>query len=250
MSPLPSHAATTSSISCAVATARLGCLPSARRSSARTTSRRCARPAWDWSTSAWDVARAEIAADPWAEITPHLLRNRSSFANSYAQSRDGRRSSMKPATTSRRGSCRRRRTARPLLWTLDALRRDRGVERVEDGGLRPSTATTSRSRAPRPRGDAGCGRRTARSSTTPLFPQWWPTEVDQRASVRTEDRIRAEMQTPLHPLPGHASPVPIRWWTAAASRRTRLIQAAAKKRVGRTSSTTSTRNRSGSAGTE
>jgi glyoxylase-like metal-dependent hydrolase (beta-lactamase superfamily II) len=83
----------------------------------------------------WDVR--EIAQNPWKAVrpeTPHLLRNRSSFANSYAlvSEEDGSAvlidfgydvmTGIVPATV--RGA------RRPLLWTLDALRRDHGIERV------------------------------------------------------------------------------------------------------------------------
>lgn len=82
-------------------------------------------------TAGWDVVG--IAAEPWKPVTPHLLRNRSSFANCYALVADGSAllidfgydvfTGLVPATV--RGA------RRPLLWTLDALRRDHGVERVE-----------------------------------------------------------------------------------------------------------------------
>ena len=80
----------------------------------------------------WDIRG--IASAPWAPITPHLLRNRSSFANSYALLSDSgaallfdfgydAMTGLVPSTE--------RDARRPLLWTLDALRRDYGAERVE-----------------------------------------------------------------------------------------------------------------------
>jgi glyoxylase-like metal-dependent hydrolase (beta-lactamase superfamily II) len=76
----------------------------------------------------------EMLQSPWAEVTPHLLRNRASFANSYALvSGSGAAllidfgydvaTGLTPVTE--RGG------RRPLLWALDALKRDHGVERVE-----------------------------------------------------------------------------------------------------------------------
>ncbi|HUQ22612.1 MAG TPA: MBL fold metallo-hydrolase [Gaiellaceae bacterium] len=71
---------------------------------------------------------------PWAELSPHLLRNRTSFANSYALlSEEGGAvlidfgyevsTGLTPVTehTARR----------PLLWAIEALKRDHGVRRVD-----------------------------------------------------------------------------------------------------------------------
>ena len=80
----------------------------------------------------WDLD--DMVAQPWAPITPHFLRNRASFANSYALvSESGAAlvidfgydvtTGLVPAT--------RREARRALLWPLDALRRDHGVERIE-----------------------------------------------------------------------------------------------------------------------
>lgn len=80
----------------------------------------------------WDLA--DMHARPWAPVTPHLLRNRAAFANSYALvSESGAAllidfgydvtTGLVPAT--------KREARRPLLWPLDALRRDHGVERIE-----------------------------------------------------------------------------------------------------------------------
>jgi glyoxylase-like metal-dependent hydrolase (beta-lactamase superfamily II) len=71
---------------------------------------------------------------PWAEITPHVLRNRTSFANSYALLSDSGRAvlidfgydvstGLTPITE---GTARR-----PLLWSIEALKRLHGVERIE-----------------------------------------------------------------------------------------------------------------------
>jgi glyoxylase-like metal-dependent hydrolase (beta-lactamase superfamily II) len=80
----------------------------------------------------WDLA--DMVRAPWAEITPHLLRNRASFASSYALvSQTGAAllidfgydvtTGLVPSTD--------RTARRALLWPLDALRRDHGVTRVE-----------------------------------------------------------------------------------------------------------------------
>jgi glyoxylase-like metal-dependent hydrolase (beta-lactamase superfamily II) len=80
----------------------------------------------------WDVA--DLVLSPWHPVTPHLLRNRNSFASSYALvSEDGAAllidfgydvtTGLDPDT----GFGARR----PLLWPLDALARDHGVERIE-----------------------------------------------------------------------------------------------------------------------
>ena len=80
----------------------------------------------------WDLA--DMHARPWAPVTPHFLRNRPSFANSYALvSETGAAllidfgydvtTGLVPTT--------KREARRPLLWPLEALRRDHGVERIE-----------------------------------------------------------------------------------------------------------------------
>jgi glyoxylase-like metal-dependent hydrolase (beta-lactamase superfamily II) len=80
----------------------------------------------------WDLD--DMVARPWAPVTPHLLRNRASFANSYALlSETGAAlvldhgydvtTGLVPTT--------RREARRALLWPFDALRRDHGVERIE-----------------------------------------------------------------------------------------------------------------------
>ena len=80
----------------------------------------------------WDLD--DMFAAPWAPITPHFLRNRASFANSYALvSETGAAlvldfgydvtTGLVPTT--------RREGRRALLWPFDALRRDHGVERIE-----------------------------------------------------------------------------------------------------------------------
>jgi glyoxylase-like metal-dependent hydrolase (beta-lactamase superfamily II) len=76
----------------------------------------------------------DMQARPWAELTPHLLRNRTSVANSYALvSETGAAllidfgyevsTGLVPITE--------RTARRPLLWSIEALKRDRGVGRVE-----------------------------------------------------------------------------------------------------------------------
>lgn len=80
----------------------------------------------------WDLD--DMYANPWAPVTPHFLRNRASFANSYALvSETGAAllidvgydvtTGLVPTTA--------REARRPLLWPLEALRRDHGVERIE-----------------------------------------------------------------------------------------------------------------------
>jgi glyoxylase-like metal-dependent hydrolase (beta-lactamase superfamily II) len=80
----------------------------------------------------WDLD--DMFARPWAPVTPHFLRNRASFANSYALvSESGAAllldfgydvtTGLVPTT--------RREARRALLWPFDALRRDHGVERIE-----------------------------------------------------------------------------------------------------------------------
>jgi glyoxylase-like metal-dependent hydrolase (beta-lactamase superfamily II) len=76
----------------------------------------------------------DMLQHPWAELTPHLLRNRPSFANSYALLSESGcallvdfgydvATGMTPQTD--------RAAKRTLLWPLDALRSERGVERIE-----------------------------------------------------------------------------------------------------------------------
>jgi glyoxylase-like metal-dependent hydrolase (beta-lactamase superfamily II) len=75
----------------------------------------------------------DMLEQPWAELTPHLLRNRTSFANSYALRSDSGgallvdfgydvATGLTPATD--------RLASRPLLWALDRLS-ERGIERIE-----------------------------------------------------------------------------------------------------------------------
>jgi glyoxylase-like metal-dependent hydrolase (beta-lactamase superfamily II) len=80
----------------------------------------------------WDLA--DMHAKPWAPVTEHLLRNRASFANSYALvSETGAAllidfgydvtTGLVPQTE--------REARRALLWPLDALRGDHGVREIE-----------------------------------------------------------------------------------------------------------------------
>ena len=80
----------------------------------------------------WDLD--DMVARPWETVTPHFLRNRASFANSYVLvSESGGAlvldfgydvtTGLVPST--------RREARRALLWPVDALRRDYGVERIE-----------------------------------------------------------------------------------------------------------------------
>jgi glyoxylase-like metal-dependent hydrolase (beta-lactamase superfamily II) len=73
-------------------------------------------------------------AQPWAPVTPHFLRNRASFANSYAiVSETGAALLIDFGYDVTTGLVPRteREARRALLWPLDALRRDHGVERIE-----------------------------------------------------------------------------------------------------------------------
>jgi glyoxylase-like metal-dependent hydrolase (beta-lactamase superfamily II) len=80
----------------------------------------------------WDLE--EWLARPWEPLSPHLLRNRTSFAQSYALLSDSGDALMidwgydlntgTPEQTERSAR-------RPLLASLDTLRRDFGVERIE-----------------------------------------------------------------------------------------------------------------------
>ena len=80
----------------------------------------------------WDLH--DMVAQPWAPVTPHFLRNRASFANSYALvSETGAALLIDFGYDVTTGLVPRteREARRALLWPLDALRRDHGVERIE-----------------------------------------------------------------------------------------------------------------------
>jgi glyoxylase-like metal-dependent hydrolase (beta-lactamase superfamily II) len=80
----------------------------------------------------WDLA--DMHARPWAAVTPHLLRNRASFANSYALvSASGAALLIDFGYDVTTGLVPRteREARRALLWPLDALRRDHGVTGIE-----------------------------------------------------------------------------------------------------------------------
>ncbi len=80
----------------------------------------------------WDLE--EWVRQPWQPVTPHLLRSRTSFATTYALLSESGAALLVDfgydlatgATPSTERSARR-----PLLWPLDSLRRDHGVERIE-----------------------------------------------------------------------------------------------------------------------
>ncbi|RMI38339.1 MBL fold metallo-hydrolase [Streptomyces triticirhizae] len=71
---------------------------------------------------------------PWTEITPHLLRNTTSMANSYALLSDSGTALLLDfgydLTTGLPGG-QDRSARRPLLESITALRRDHGIDRVE-----------------------------------------------------------------------------------------------------------------------
>lgn len=80
----------------------------------------------------WDLA--DLYRTPWTAVTPHLLRNRASFANSYALvSETGSALFIDFGYDVTTGLVPRteREARRPLLWPLDALRRDHGVDRID-----------------------------------------------------------------------------------------------------------------------
>lgn len=80
----------------------------------------------------WDLD--DMVARPWAEITPRFLRNRASFANGYALvSETGAALLIDCGYDLATGLVPRteREARRALLWPLDALRREHGVERIE-----------------------------------------------------------------------------------------------------------------------
>jgi glyoxylase-like metal-dependent hydrolase (beta-lactamase superfamily II) len=80
----------------------------------------------------WNLER--WLREPWVPITPHLLRNRTSFGASYALlSGDGAALLVDWGYDYAPGLAwaTEKVTRRPLLTSIDALRRDHGVERVE-----------------------------------------------------------------------------------------------------------------------
>jgi glyoxylase-like metal-dependent hydrolase (beta-lactamase superfamily II) len=80
----------------------------------------------------WDLD--DMFARPWAEITPRFLRNRASFANQYALVSETGAALLLDAgydVTTGLVPSTRLEARRALLWPLDALRRDHGVERIE-----------------------------------------------------------------------------------------------------------------------
>lgn len=82
--------------------------------------------------SPWDLD--DMYRQPWAPVTPHLLRNRASFANSYALVSETGGALLIDAgydVTTGLVPSTQFEARRALLWPLDALRRDHGVERIE-----------------------------------------------------------------------------------------------------------------------
>ena len=77
---------------------------------------------------------SDMQERPWAEITPHLLRNRTSFANSYALLSEGGGALLIDfgyEVSTGLGPITERSARRPLLWAIEELHRAGGVERVE-----------------------------------------------------------------------------------------------------------------------
>jgi len=80
----------------------------------------------------WNLER--WLREPWVPVTPHLLRNRTSFGASYALlSDDGVALFVDWGYDYAPGLAwaTEKTTRRPLLTSIDALRRDHGIERVE-----------------------------------------------------------------------------------------------------------------------
>ena len=76
----------------------------------------------------------DMQAHPWAAITPHLLRNRVAFANSFALvSATGAALLLDFGFDVATGlvPVHERASSRPLLWAIEELKRSHGVERVE-----------------------------------------------------------------------------------------------------------------------
>jgi glyoxylase-like metal-dependent hydrolase (beta-lactamase superfamily II) len=85
-----------------------------------------------WRAQPWDLERWQ--REPWDPVTPHLLRNRTCLAQSYALISESGAAllidwgyDMNTGTT----NASTRATRRPLLASLESLKRDYGVERVE-----------------------------------------------------------------------------------------------------------------------
>jgi glyoxylase-like metal-dependent hydrolase (beta-lactamase superfamily II) len=85
-----------------------------------------------WRAQPWDLERWQ--RQPWDPVTPHLLRNRTCLAHSYALLSESGAAllidwgyDMHTGTT----NASVRATRRPLLASLESLKRDYGVERIE-----------------------------------------------------------------------------------------------------------------------
>ena len=77
---------------------------------------------------------SDMQAQPWAVISPHLLRNRTSFANSYALLSETGSALLVDfgyEVSTGLGPITERSARRPLLWAVEELKRAHGVERVE-----------------------------------------------------------------------------------------------------------------------
>jgi glyoxylase-like metal-dependent hydrolase (beta-lactamase superfamily II) len=81
--------------------------------------------------SPWNIE--ERIREPFAEVLPHLLRNRTMFANSYVLLSESGSALVLDFgyDLSTTGTSTERQARRTLLWSLDALKRDHGVERIE-----------------------------------------------------------------------------------------------------------------------
>jgi glyoxylase-like metal-dependent hydrolase (beta-lactamase superfamily II) len=85
-----------------------------------------------WRAQPWDLERWQ--RQPWDPVTPHLLRNRTCLAHSYALvSESGAALLIDWGYDMHTGNttASTRETRRPLLASLESLKRDYGVDRIE-----------------------------------------------------------------------------------------------------------------------
>jgi len=159
----------------------------------------------------WDIDA--LVRAPWTPVTPHLLRNRASFANSFALvSASGAAllldfgydlmTGLVPTTAFE--------ARRALLWPLEALRRDHGVDRIETVAIThyhdDHVAGVNLLR------DVEGVEVWAAENVAPILEEpsrydlpclWWePVPVDRRLPLGTPVRWH-EYELTAYPLPGH-----------------------------------------------